>query len=212
MIHRDKGGGAGRGGPLWSPALCVARDQRITYKGTMMDHHSFDPKTYTRRNSNRLPSYDYRSSGAYFITICTEKRQRVLEIPLIRTALLEKWHQLPQRFPAVQVDEFVMMPDHVHGILWLDGTVKGAPTLGTVIGAFKAWVTIAWRNYHREANIPCLSHLWQRDYYEHVIRNDDDLDLTREYILNNPLKALLRQEHRDEELQRTTRKGNGGRP
>jgi len=126
----------------------------------MMDHRSFDPKTYTRRNSNRLPSYDYRSSGAYFITICTEKRQRVLEIPLIRTALLEKWQQLPQRFPSVRLDEFVIMPDHVHGILWLDGTVKGAPTLGGVIGAFKAWVTIAWRNYHREANKPCLTHLW----------------------------------------------------
>ena len=177
-----------------------------------MDHRSFDPKTYTRRNSNRLPSYDYRSSGAYFITICTEKRQQVLEIPLIRTALLETWQQLPQRFPAVRIDAFVIMPDHVHGILWLDGTVKGAPTLGRVIGAFKAWVTIAWRNYHREANKLCLTHLWQRDYYEHVIRNDDDLNLKREYILNNPLKALLRQEHRDEELQRATRQGKGSKP
>ncbi len=177
-----------------------------------MDYRSFNPKTSTRRNSNRLASYDYRSSGAYFITICTERRQRVLEIPVIRTALREKWHQLPQRFPTVRLDEFVMMPDHVHGILWLDGTLKGAPTLGRVIGAFKAWVTIVWRNYHREANIPCLSHLWQRDYYEHVIRHADDLFLTREYILNNPLKALLRQEQRDEELKRATRKGDGGRP
>ena len=108
------------------------------------------------------------------------------------TALLEKWQQLPQRFPGVRLDAFVIMPDHVHGILWLDGTVKDAPALGKVIGAFKAWVTIAWRNYHKEANTPCLSHLWQRDYYEHVIRNDDDLDLTRQYILSNPLKALLR--------------------
>jgi len=177
-----------------------------------MDHRSFDPKTYTRRNSTRLRSYDYRSSGAYFITICTEKRQRVLEIPSIHTALLEKWQQLPQRFPTVRLDAFVIMPDHVHGILWLDGTVKDAPTLGKVVGSFKAWITIAWRNHHREANIPCLSHLWQGDYYEHVIRNEDDLLLTREYILNNPLKALLRQEQRDEELKRTMRKGGGGRP
>jgi len=60
-----------------------------------MNNRSFDPKTYTRRNSNRLPAYNYRSSGAYFITICTEKRQRVLEIPIIHAALLEKWQQLP---------------------------------------------------------------------------------------------------------------------
>ena len=103
-----------------------------------MNNRSFDPKTYTRRNSNRLPAYNYRSSGAYFITICTEKRQRVLEIPIIHAALLEKW---------------------------------------------------------------------QRDYYEHVIRNEEDLKLTREYIVNNPLKALLLQEERYEEMKRSrTRK------
>lgn len=185
-----------------------------------MANRSVDPNTYTRRNSNRLPSYDYRSSGAYFITICTEKRQPVLDIPHIHTAVLEKWQQLPQRFPGVRIDAFVIMPDHVHGILWLDGTLEDAPTIGKVIGAFKAWVTIAWRDYHREAHIPCLSHLWQRDYYEHVIRNDDDLHRTREYIVNNPLKEAVRQEQRDEEVKRATRKGTasgrssgeGGRP
>src|SRR2546421_775169 len=172
-----------------------------------MDDRSFDPKTYTRRNSNRLASYDYRSSGAYFITIYTEKRQRVLGIPIMHTAVRDKWQQLPLRFPTVRLDVFVVMPDHVHGILWLDGTLKDAPTLGKVVGAFKAWDTIVWREYHREANLPCLSHLWQRDYYEHVIRNDEDVLLTREYILNNPLKALLLQEQRSEELKRAMRKG-----
>ncbi|HEX6551965.1 MAG TPA: transposase [Ktedonobacteraceae bacterium] len=176
----------------------------------MMNHRSFDPKTYTRRNSNRLPFYNYRSSGAYFITICTHKRQRVLEIPTIGTALLESWHQLPQRFPGVGLDAFVIMPDHVHGILWLDGSMKDAPPLGSVIGALKAWVTITWRKYHRDAHLPCLNHLWQRDYYEHVIRNEEDVVLTREYILNNPLQALLRQEQRYEELRRGAR--DGGRP
>jgi hypothetical protein len=56
-----------------------------------MPNHNFDPNTYTRRNSHRLPSYDYRSNGAYFITVCTEDRQRVLKIPSISTALLETW-------------------------------------------------------------------------------------------------------------------------
>ena len=159
-----------------------------------MNHQKFNPETYTRRNTNRLPTYNYRSNGAYFITICTEKRQPVLEIPIIRTAVLEQWHHLPQHFPNVQLDTFVIMPDHIHGLLWLDGSTRDAPTLGKVIGTFKAWVTITWRNYHKDANTPCLSHLWQRDYYEHVIRNEEDLNLTREYIINNPLKALLKQE------------------
>src|SRR5437773_423461 len=94
------------------------------------------------------------------------------------------------------------------GKLWLDATMKDAPTkdaptLGGVIGAFKSYITITWRQYHRDANIPCLNHLWQRDYYEHVIRNEEDLKLTREYILNNPLKALLMQEQRYEEMKRS---------
>jgi putative transposase len=173
-----------------------------------MNHHTFDPKTYTRRNTNRLPSYNYRSNGAYFITICTAKRQQVLEIPIIRTAVLEKWQQLPQRFTGVRLDAFVIMPDHVHGLLWLDGSKKETPTLGTLIGAFKGWVTITWRHYHKDANIPCLNHLWQRDYYEHVIRNEDDLELTREYILNNPLKALLIQEQKVEGERRATIKAH----
>ena len=176
---------------------------RKNHGKTIMNNRNFDPKTYTRRNSNRLPSYNYRSSGAYFVTICTENRQSVLEIPIIHAALLDKWQQLPQRFPGVCLDENVIMPDHMHGILWLDGGIKNVPSLGRVIGTFKSLVTVAWRQYHREVDIPCLNHLWQRDYYEHVLRNEEDLKLTREYIVNNPLKALLLQEQRYEEMKRS---------
>ena len=163
-----------------------------------MAYRDIDPKTYTRRNSHRLPSYDYRSSGAYFITICTQDRQRVLEIPALHTALLETWRTLPHRFPTIKLDEFVIMPDHLHCIFWLDGTAKDAPTLGRVVGAFKSLITVAWRDHHESSGVQCDRHLWQRDYYEHVIRNEDDLNLTREYILNNPLEALLQQERRSE--------------
>ena len=165
----------------------------------MTDHRDIDPSIYTRRNSNRMPAYDYQSSGAYFITICTGDRQPYFEIPLLHTALLENWYDLPRRFPGVVLDEFVIMPDHIHGILWFKGDTKSRPTLGKVVGAFKSLVTVAWRNYHNNKGIQCTSHLWQRDYHEHVIRNEEDLLLIREYILNNPLKALLFQEQKKEE-------------
>ena len=167
-----------------------------------MANRDIDPNTYTRRNSHRLPSYDYRSNGAYFVTVCTEDRQRVLEIPSIHTALLETWQILPHRFANAKLDEFVIMPDHIHCILWLDESAKDSPTLGRVVGAFKSLVTVSWRNHHKSIGLPCNRHLWQRDYYEHVIRNEDDLRLTREYIVNNPLKALLQQERRYEELKK----------
>ena len=174
----------------------------------MTDKHRVDPTLYTRRSSNRLPSYDYRSTGAYFITLCSNDRQPAFKIPLISAALIENWHDLPQRFPGVTLDEFVIMPDHVHGILWLDGDRKSPPTLGKVVGAFKSLVTVAWRNYHKELGIQCTSHLWHRDYFEHVIRNEEDLRLTREYIVNNPLKALLLQEQEREESERSKKYGN----
>src|SRR5260370_35311276 len=95
-----------------------------------MANRDIDPNTYIRRNSHRLPSYNYQSSGAYFITICTQDRQRVLETPSIRTALLETWQTLPHRFANIKLDEFVIMPDHIHCILWLDESTKDSATLG----------------------------------------------------------------------------------
>src|SRR5437763_234619 len=72
------------------------------------------------RHSMRLPTYDYRSSGAYFVTICTENRQRFFTQPDLHPYLLEIWHLLPQQFPGIELDEFVIMPDHLHFIIWLD--------------------------------------------------------------------------------------------
>jgi putative transposase len=163
------------------------------------EHKLFNPEIYTRRSSNRLPFYDYRSSGAYFITVCTEDRQHVFEIDSLRAALLATWQSLPQLFPGLKLGEFVVMPDHVHGILWLDRSVKDPPSLGQVVGAFKSLMTRAWRSYHQEMGKDCVKHLWQRNYYEHVVRSDDDLHLIREYIVNNPLKALLLQQQWREE-------------
>jgi hypothetical protein len=100
----------------------------------------------------------------------------------------------------------------MQGILWLDGNMKNAASLDRMIGAWKGWVAIGLRKYHRDAQIACLSYLWERGYYEHIIRNVEDLELTREYIMNNPLKALLMQEQRYEEMKRARVKGEGGRP
>lgn len=183
----------------------VARPTHAHYTnlgGKTVTNRNFDPKTYTRRHSNRLRFYDYRSCGAYFVTICTKDRKPVLEIPAVRASLQDNWEHLPERFPDIKLDEFVIMPDHLHCILWLDGSTDDSPTLGRIIGAYKSLVTISWRNYHKTPGVVHADHLWQRGYYEHVIRNDEDLHLTREYILNNPLKALLMQEQRYEELKR----------
>jgi REP element-mobilizing transposase RayT len=75
----------------------------------------------------------------------------LFEVPQLRQILMETWEALPQRFPGVTLDEFVVMPDHVHFIVWLDGLVDHAPTLGEVVGAYKSLTTAAWMRYSKAA-------------------------------------------------------------
>ncbi len=140
------------------------------------------------RQSMRLPTYDYTSAGAYFVTICADQRKPLFEQPELHRCLVETWQRLPDRFPGITLDEFVVMPDHVHFILWLDGPGENAPLLSRVVGAYKSLTTVAWLNYHKARGIRCSQHLWQKGYYDHVIRNDQDLELTRQYIIDNPAK------------------------
>ena len=108
------------------------------------------------------------------------------------------WNALPHRFPTIELDEFVIMPNHVHGIIWIvgaplgapqianpgskQGAASSAPTLARVIRAFKSISAIAInQHFHRQGNP-----VWQRNYYEHIIRTEEDLNRIRQYIQDNP--------------------------
>ena len=80
------------------------------------------------------------------------------------------------------------MPDHLHFILRLEGNVENAPTLGRVIGAYKSLTTVVWLRHILANNMECSARLWQRDYFEHVIRDAQELEQKRHYIRNNPIK------------------------
>lgn len=158
---------------------------------------------HTRR-SIRLKDYDYASSGAYFVTICTENRlclfghiaDDAMILSTYGEVVREEWQKTAQLRPYVQLDEYVVMPNHFHGILFIEG--KGAihratthprgfgplqsASLSSIVGTFKAAVT---RRINRQRNTP--SHpIWQRNYYEHIIRHERDLDMLRHYIQTNP--------------------------
>ena len=154
----------------------------------------YDPATH-HRHSIRLKGYDYSHPGMYFVTICSWHRQPLLETPAVRDILRTTWQCLPDRFPTLTVDEFVIMPDHVHGLLWLQSPRKDAQprTLGRIISAYKSLTTVAWLHLNKTSGVHCSRHLWQERFYDHVIRNDQDLQRIRAYILNNPLKAQLQQ-------------------
>ena len=142
----------------------------------------YDPQIHHRR-SIRLAGHDYSQAGAYFITICTHKGDLSLQDESVREVVRSAWCGLPDRFPGVALDEFVIMPNHIHGIIVLaGGAASGAPTLERIVRAFKSISAIGANRVLGRSNRP----FWQRNYYEHIIRDDEELNAIRQYILDNP--------------------------
>jgi len=179
---------------------------------------TYNPEIH-HRNSIRLKAYDYRSAGCYFITICTfEKEPMLAEISGGETHLTplgkvvrECWTEIPQHFPNAELDEFVVMPDHLHGIIVFNnstppvGAQHAAPdpmtaaqraqhaaplrnvlptSLGAVIRSFKSAGTKRINELRNTPGLPA----WQRNYHERVIRNDGELYALRDYIQTNPAR------------------------
>ena len=154
----------------------------------------YDPRIH-RRRSIRLPEYDYSQPGAYFVTICAHDREMSLQAEQVQDAVRSAWSGLPNRFPNVTLDEFVVMPNHVHGIIILEGdassdgaasgaegAASSAPTLGAIVRAFKSVSAMEANKALVRSGRP----FWQRNYYEHVIRDDDELNAIRQYVRDNP--------------------------
>lgn len=165
---------------------------------------------YPERKNLRLKNYDYAQNGMYFITICTHNK-RCLFGRITNNARrgdprgrpqveLNKWGRLAaeafddvERIYGVAIDERIIMPNHIHFIVIIDNTsgsratARVAPTVGRIVGAYKSLVYNRTLSAVKE-NEGHLGRLWQRNYYEHVIRNDADLYETRGYIQANPAK------------------------
>lgn len=166
----------------------------------------FDPDR-CHRKSLRLKSYDYTREGAYFVTICTQGRAQLFGD--IRNgvmfqndqgkAIINIWNQLPIMFPHVVLDASILMPNHLHGILFLrtvGAPLVGALRLGDVIGAFKSLSTVAYARGVQNSGWPAFAgRLWQRNFHEHIIRNDVELETYRGYILSNPTRWEWDQEN-----------------
>jgi putative transposase len=199
------------------------------------------------RRSIRLKGYDYAREGAYFITVCTKAKEWLfgevingeMRLNDMGTAILQCWKGIPKHFPNAVLDEFIVMPNHIHGIIiftvgaknispdfcddkpdraknispipcvspipcygtvgakdillcFIDGGRNRAKnisplqhgttmTIGSVIRGFKIGVT-KWARVNGASYNP-----WQRNYYEHIIRNETELNKIREYVINNPL-------------------------
>jgi putative transposase len=182
----------------------------------------YDPDKHHRK-SIRLKDYDYSQSGAYFVTICVYKKRCLLGDIINGKAELSEmgiiadkcWKEIPDHFQNVSLDYFVLMPNHIHGIINIVGakhshfkpinnvsdlSANALPlrlhgtspnSLGAIIQNFKSIATRKINKTLGQQGTP----LWQTNYYEHVARNDDNLNEIRGYIINNPLKWDLDKEN-----------------
>lgn len=98
----------------------------------------------------------------------------------------DQWFQLPGRFNGIHLDAFIVMPNHIHGIISIEESSPGQ-TIGKIVGAYKSLSSNEYLKLCKSNNFP-VEKLWQRNYYEHVIRDEEDYDRIVEYIENNPLK------------------------
>jgi REP element-mobilizing transposase RayT len=129
----------------------------------------------------------------------------------VAAILHEEWQTLTNRFPSIRLDAFIVMPNHVHFILWLTDSVgvplagaptevrteneasrddgagaSPAPTLGSIVGAYKSLVATRWLKWVKEQEQGSSGRMWQRNYYEHIVRNEYELNRIREYVIANP--------------------------
>ena len=169
-----------------------------------------------RRRSIRLQGYDYSQAGAYFITICTQNREcmfgeivgRKMALNHAGNMIQTVWDEIPIHYAGIETDEFVAMPNHIHGIIIIVGaTPRGCPSigqprgvaptdtagntetlsLGDMVHRFKTMTTKRYADGVKQNGwSPFPGRLWQRNYWEHIVRNEMELNRIREYIHTNP--------------------------
>lgn len=168
-------------------------------RGTGMGYRKYDSSRSLnwKRHSLRLPRHTY-TWGAYFITIHAKQDTNFWETPALYDILKQTWETLPERFPGITLDEFVIMPDHVHFIIWLDDNVEKPVALGDVMKAYKSLTAVVWLRYIKSNGLECPGKFWQADYFERVIRDNRELEQTRQYIRDNPIKLRTSQSEMSE--------------
>jgi putative transposase len=181
-------------------------------------------KPYVQRKPLRLTGYDYSEKGAYFITICTHNRaclfgqviDNAMQINEAGDMVARVWSHLPDHYPQMRLDEWVVMPNHFHGIVVINDPItpsfvendfkpplyqptqhkgekqaglKPAATHG-IFEIVRGFKTFSSRNINKQRNMSGVP-VWQRGYYDHIIRDEEDLMRIRQYIKNNPTQWAM---------------------
>ncbi|MDX8379108.1 MAG: transposase [Gallionella sp.] len=178
----------------------------------------FNPKIHHRK-SIRLKNYDYSQAGLYFITMCTQSRFHLFgeivndEMVLNDAGMMgwDEWQKSEKNRDEIKIHEFVVMPNHIHGMVEIpvgaplvgaqnsanvqpqSGQPQGiAPTVGDIVGGVKSITTNEYIKMVKQPILPRFDkQIWQRNYWEHVIRNENEYNPIAQYMMDNPKKWVL---------------------
>ncbi|GHO85894.1 transposase [Dictyobacter formicarum] len=139
-----------------------------------------------RAKTLHLADYDYRQPGAYAITICAWKRRWLFQHPVLRAILYKEWKNLQQHYIGIIPGVIMIMHNHLHCILIIESNQPEVKSVIEIIGGYKSIVSNAWYAYVKECNGHYPMKLWQKRFYDHIIRDQRDFDAQTAYILNNP--------------------------
>ena len=150
-----------------------------------------------QRKVIRIPDYDYSTNGAYFITICTHNRVKLFgnigSNTLSKQLIISCFEETIAAFPNVSCPKYVVMPNHLHAIIMIDQLGKNeSVSLERIIQRFKSESTVSYIQNVKTGKLPPFHEkIWQRSFYDHIIRNEQDYLEIWQYIDNNPLKWQL---------------------
>ena len=151
-------------------------------------------QVFPQRKILRLQNFDYSTCGAYFITICTKNRKKLFApvgADSISARMVERvFLKTIEQHPGVECPIYVIMPNHIHAIIEISrADMESAPTLPQIVQSFKRYSTIEYAKMVKDGILPPFDkQIWQRSFYDHVIRNQDDYEEIYKYIYENPMK------------------------
>lgn len=173
-----------------------------------------DTEILPKRKAQRLQKFDYSTAGAYFITICVKEHRQILSVisyektarrdspcgcPYVK--LMKLGEICAETIPFIEekynvsIMDYVIMPNHIHLILWLPEpertATRAVPTVSSVIGAYKSFVAMRWLQ-NCKAYGKTMRTLWERSFYDHIVRDDEDLYCKRRYIQENPIRWCIK--------------------
>jgi len=163
------------------------------------------------RKPNRLKNCDYSAAGYYFVTLCVKDRinwfgkivKDEMELNEYGKTIKDYWLLVPEHYNNIAIDVYIIMPNHIHGIIIINSnSVVGTehcsvPTgnnhYGLLSKTIKSFKNVCTKHFRQQFNNNDF--VWQRSFYDHIIRNEESLKKVREYIINNPLNWALDEEN-----------------